>query len=282
MTQLQDAVGTGLTATARVSPGIAGRLALELWMRPGRPARVRPEERAVMDAARTTYVDHPRGRVTTYAWGDGARPVLLVHGWGSRASRWADLVTALLAAGASPVSYDAWAHGATPGRTGGTVPDHREVIEKLERRSGGFEAVVGHSFGALVAMHVAREAVAARRLVTINGVGDFGYLVDTFCSTLRLPHQVNTGLRRAIERRYFDGDDGIWDRFSAQPAPGRELLVVHDAQDPVVEPVQADVITRAYGDAAARLVTSGLGHNRILRDPDVVAATVDFATGSPR
>lgn len=279
MTQLQEAVSTGLTATARVSPGVAGRLAFELWRRPGRPVRVRSTERAVHEAASTTYVDHPRGRVTAYAWGDGDRPVLLVHGWGSRASRWSDLVTALLAAGLSPVSYDAWAHGATPGRTGGTVLDHQDVIAELDRRSGGFEALVGHSFGVPVTLYAARETVAADRLVAISGMGDFGYLVDTFCSTLRLPKQVNGGLRRAIERRYFDGDTGIWERFSVHRAPGRELLVVHDDSDTVVDRAQADVLVAAYGGAATLLETTGLGHNRILGDAGVVSTAVDFLAG---
>src|SRR3954471_13347938 len=97
------ALGTTLNTTARIAPGAAGRLALDLWRRPGGPAVVRREERAVHDAATRSVV----GRVAAYSWGDGARPVLLVHGWGARASRFAELVTALLAAGLSPVAYDA-------------------------------------------------------------------------------------------------------------------------------------------------------------------------------
>lgn len=277
MTQLQEAVGTGLSATARVSPGVAGRLAFELWRRPGRPVRVRASERAVHEAARTAYVDHPRGLVTTYAWGDGERPVLLVHGWGSRASRWSGLVTALLEAGLSPVSYDAWAHGSTPGRVGGTVLDHHDVIAELDRRSGGFEALVGHSFGVPVTQYAAREGLAADRLVAIGGMGDFGYLVDTFCSTLRVPKPVNAQLRRAIERTYFDGDTGIWERFSVRDS-GRDLLVVHDAGDRVVERAQADVLVEAYGGRARLVETTGLGHSRILGDPGVVGTVVGFLT----
>lgn len=277
MTQLQEAVGTGLSATARVSPGVAGRLAFELWRRPGRPVRVRASERAVHEAARTACLDHPRGRVTTYAWGDGERPVLLVHGWGSRASRWSGLVTALLDAGLSPVSYDAWAHGSTPGRVGGTVLDHHDVIAELDRLSGGFEALVGHSFGVPVTQYAAREGLAAGRLVAIGGMGDFGYLVDTFCSTLRVPKQVNAHLRRAIERAYFDGDTGIWERFSVRDS-GRDLLVVHDAGDRVVERAQADVLVEAYGGRARLVETTGLGHSRIVGDPGVVGTVVGFLT----
>ncbi|MGY2701156.1 alpha/beta fold hydrolase [Nocardioides sp. HB32] len=265
--------GALLDATARVSPRLAGRVALELWRRPGRPGSVRTSERPVHDAATISYVDH-RGRVTAYSWGDGERPVLLVHGWGSRASRFAGLVAALLDHGYSPVSYDAWAHGASPGPVR-TILDHQVVIDALAERYGGFAGVVAHSFGVPVALH----AVSAGRVAAISGMGDFGYLTDGFCAELGAGEAVNRELRRAIERRYFDGDTGIWARFSVAPVPGRELLVVHDAEDRVVDVRQADVLVAAGGELVR---TSGLGHSRILGDPGVVAEVVAFLDGSPR
>jgi hypothetical protein len=90
---------------------------------------------------------------------------------------------------------------------------------------------------------------------------------------------VNRALRLAIERRWFDGDTDIWDRFSAHPAPGREVLVVHDAGDRVVRRSQADLVTAAYGSRATLLETHGLGHGRILRDPAVVTAATGFLAG---
>jgi hypothetical protein len=277
-TGLAAGIGTTLDALARVAPGLAGRAALELWRRPGRPAAVHPDEQPVMDAAHLATTGQEGRRVVTYVWGDGARPVLLVHGWAARASRFADLVSALLAAGWSPVAYDAWAHGGSRGPAR-TVLDHQVVIDALSERYGPFEGVVAHSFGVPVTLYAARHGLAADRLVAISGMGDFGSLVDTFCQRLGAGPTVNRALRRAIERRWFDGDTGIWERFSAHPAPGRDLLVVHDTGDRVVDRGQADLVTAAYGPRATLLETSGLGHGRILRDPGVVAATVDFLDG---
>ena len=276
MSQIDTAavVGTALNATARVAPGRAGRLALELWRRPGRPAAVRRDERAVLeDAVRSTV-----GRVAAYSWGDGARPVLLVHGWGARASRFADLVTALVDAGHSPVAYDAWGHGATPGPVR-TIPEHRVVIDELERRHGPFAGVVAHSFGVPVALYAVRHGLAADRVVALSGMGDFGYLVDTFCAQLGLRPPIDRELRRAIECAYFDGDAGIWERFSARPMPGRQVLVLHDADDRVVDRAQADLLVAALTDGVRLVETTGLGHGRILRDPDVIAQTVAFLGG---
>lgn len=272
---LAAGLGAMLDALARVAPRLAGQAALELWRRPGRPALVGPDERAVLAAARVGVAGPAGHPVVTYTWGNGARPVLLVHGWAARASRFADLVSALLADGWSPVAYDAWAHGSTRGPAR-TVLDHQAVIAELDERYGPFEGVVAHSFGVPVTLYAARHGLAADRLVAISGMGDFGSLVDTFCLRLGAGPTVNKELRRAIERRWFDGDTGIWDRFSAHPAPGRDILVVHDTGDRVVDRRQADLVTAAYGPRATLLETSGLGHGRILRDPGVVAAAVDF------
>ena len=275
---LAAGLGSTLDGLARISPRLAGLAAVELWRRPGRPAPVHPDERAVLAEARLATVGSEGSRVVTYAWGDGARPVLLVHGWAARASRFADLVTALLAEGLSPVAYDAWGHGGSRGPVR-TILEHQRVIETLGERHGPFEAAVAHSFGVPVTLYAARHGLAARRLVVISGMADFGYLVDTFCARLGAGPVVNRELRRAIERRWFDGDTGIWDRFSVHPAPGRELLVVHDDEDRVVDRAQADLVAAAYGSSATVLGTSGLGHGRILRDPDVVAASVGFLAG---
>lgn len=271
-------IGTALDLLVRSAPRFTGRIAVELWRRPGRPAPVRPDEQEVMDLARVDTIGPADGPVTTYAWGDGARPVLLVHGWADRASRWASVVPALLAEGWSPVAYDAWGHGATPGPVR-TILEHEKVIAALAERHGRFEAAIAHSFGVAVTLYAARHSLAAGRLVVISGMGDFGQLTDTFCQQLGAGPAVNRALRRGIERRWFDGDTGIWDRFSAHAAPGREVLVVHDAADRVVDRAQADLITAAYGADATLLETTGLGHARILRDPGVIDATVAFLAG---
>lgn len=275
---MQKLVSVGLQTIGVVSPRLGGRLAFGLWRRPLARGRVRADEQAVHDAARVGLVE---GAVT-YAWGDGSRPVLLVHGWRSRASRYAGFVSRLLELGYSPVSYDAPAHGDSDGEVV-SILGHQRIIRALEERHGPFEAVIAHSLGVPFALYAVREGVAAQRMVMISGVADFGYLTDAFCAELGLGPKVNRELRRWIERRYFDGDDQIWTRFSV--APGKtELLVIHNDEDDVVDPRQAQVLLRNYGERAHFLPTTGLGHRRILSDPAVIAEAVAFlqdATAAP-
>jgi hypothetical protein len=273
-------VGATVNAVSRVAPRAAGRLALGLWRRPGRPADVRPEERIVHDAACRSVVEAAGTGVAAYAWGDAPRPVLLVHGWGARASRFGGLVTALLESGRSAVAYDAWGHGASPGPVR-TILEHRTVIAELEERHGPFGGVVGHSFGVPVALYAAASGLAVDRVVAVSGMSEFGCLVDSFCDRLGLRAPVDRALRRAIEGAYFAGDAGIWERFSAHRLPSARVMVVHDADDRVVDRGQADLLVSALGGRTRLVETSGLGHGRILRDRAVIATIVAFLDREP-
>ena len=271
---MQKLVSVGLQTIGVLSPRLGGRLAFNLWRRPLARGRVRPEEQAVHDAARVEIVNN----VKTYSWGDGKRPVLLVHGWRSRASRYAAFITRLLELGYSPVSYDAPAHGDSGGDVV-SILGHQRIIRALEERHGPFEGVIAHSLGVPFALYAVREGVAAKRLVMISGVADFGYLADTFCAQLGLGPKINQQLRRQIERGYFDGDDQIWTRFSVTTGK-LDLLVIHNDEDEIVDPAQAQVLLRNYGDRAHFLPTTGLGHRRILSDQAVITEAVAFLQDS--
>jgi pimeloyl-ACP methyl ester carboxylesterase len=267
---MEKLVRFGLRTIGVVSPRLGGRLAFALWRRPLARGRVREAEQAVHDAAHVELVDG----VATYTWGDGRHPVLLVHGWRSRASRYAGFIQRLLELGYSAVSYDAPAHGDSGGQVV-SILGHQRIIRALEERHGPFEGVIAHSLGVPFALYAVRAGVAAQRLVMISGVADFGYLTDAFCAELGLAPKVNRELRRRIERGYFDGDDQIWTRYSV--ATGKaELLVIHNDEDDVVDPGQAQLLLKNYGPQAHFLPTTALGHRRILSDPTVITNAITF------
>ncbi|MBP2585868.1 pimeloyl-ACP methyl ester carboxylesterase [Streptomyces sp. PvR006] len=273
-------IRTALNVTARVAPGAAGRWSFRLFVRPLGRARLRPEERVLFATARTGRLQVRGKDVVTYAWGDGRRPVLLVHGWSSRASRLTAFAEALLERGYSPVAFDVPGHGESPGRDS-NIAEYREIVRQLHARHGDFDAVVAHSFGVLASLFALRDGVRTARFVGIGGVGSFDLLVKGFQGVLGVDDRVLRCMRDHVERRLVPGEPGVWDRFGADHDAGElgaPVLLFHDDGDDMVPLVHSRRLARAHGDRARLVVTQGLGHRRILRDPGVVDEAVEFLT----
>lgn len=271
-------VRTALGLVALPAPRLAGRAAYEMFRVPTGRSRVRPEEAEVDRAAELGYLVVAGKDVVTYRWGDGRRPVLLVHGWQSRASRFAVLVTALLEQGYSPVAFDAPGHGDSAGR-GTTILEYREVMRLLGAEFGRFHAVVAHSFGVPAAVLALRTVLRADCLVALGGVCDLDYVVTAFAGQLGLGERVVRDLRLRIERDLFPGEADIWQRFSASYRPDQltlPILAVHDQEDPVVPLSQARRLVDSRPDRARLITTRGLGHRRVLTEPEVVRAALAF------
>ncbi|MGP3970900.1 alpha/beta hydrolase [Streptomyces sp. 6N223] len=275
-------VRTALATLSRIAPRAAGRLALRLFRLPAGRSRPRPAEEPVMRRARRDRLRVNGADVEVYAWGSGERPVLLMHGWASRASRFAPLVQALLERGYSPVAFDAPGHGDSGGATT-TILDYREIARRLHERHGRFAAVIGHSVGGTAAFFAIRGQVTADRLVSISAPSDFDHVVDRFCAQLGVGPRLKAELRRQIERRMFPGEANIWARFAATHRPAEHthpVLVIHDDADDTIDTGQARRIAAAYGQQADLLVTRGLGHRRLIADPAVIDAVLDFAAAT--
>jgi pimeloyl-ACP methyl ester carboxylesterase len=264
----------------RIAPALAAEAAYAVWRSPGRRVPVHPTERAVMEDARVGWTRVRGHRVATYEWGHGGGAVLLVHGWQSRASAFAPLVRELRQTGRRVVAFDAPGNG----RSGGArtdVRDYAAIIAELEPLQG-YEAIVAHSFGTPAAALAIRTGTRTRRLVTVNGAADFEHLLGAFGHTLRLTPRMLHAVRARTERRMFRGIDDIWNRYSATSTPlpsGIPWLVLHDRDDAVIDVGQARALAAAHPHAEL-VLTSGLGHNRPLRDDDVldrITAFVDAA-----
>ncbi|MET9951238.1 alpha/beta hydrolase [Streptomyces sp. NPDC006339] len=273
-------VRTALNAAARVAPALAGRAVFHLFVRPAGRARLQPAEQRLMAAARVDRIRVRGKEAVLYAWGDGRRPVLLVHGWSSRASRLAAFAEELLDRGYSPVAFDAPGHGDAPGRATNIV-EYRAIIRELHARHGDFEAVLAHSFGVVAALFALRDGVRTGRFVGISGVGSFSLLTDWFQGAFGLTEHALGAMRRHVERRIVPGEPEIWRRLDADWRPddlGAPVLLFHDEADEMVPLAHARFLARAHGERARLVVTRGLGHRRILKDPQVVAEALAFIT----
>lgn len=278
-----NAIRRTLAITGALVPPLAAEVSFRLWRVIGSPERVHERDRAVHERATVGQLLVGGERVATYTWGTGSEVILLVHGWRSRASRFSAIVAALESPDRTIIAFDAPGNGDSTGDRV-TILDYLDAITQLGRLHGTFEAIIGHSFGAMSSFVAVREGVLTRRIVDIAGMYNADQLVDSFALQVGIRGRAKAGLRRRIGGRTFADVDEPFRRFVSEIDPTHThvpVLVIHDEDDAIVSITQADLIADAHTGPTTVLRTSGLGHARILGDPTVLAAISSFVEREP-
>lgn len=234
-------------------------------------------ELAVLEEASLLPVPLVTGRLVGWRWGDASRPtVVLVHGWGGRGTQLRGFVAPLLARGLSVVCFDAPGHGMTGGRESSLV-HFVAALEALAARIGPVRGLVAHSMGGAATAMVMARGLAAERAVLIAPPASLIEASRRFAQVLGVPESLRREMQRKIQHRF-----GIrWDDFEAERLTGPQpMLVIHDTGDREVPFREGRRYVAAWPEARL-MATEGLGHRRILADPAVIAAGVDFLAGSP-
>jgi pimeloyl-ACP methyl ester carboxylesterase len=214
------------------------------------------------------------------AWSIGTgRLVVLVHGWGGIGAQMAPLAAAIAAAGFRCVLFDALGHGQSgSGRIGfdGFGDDVAELCASLGENP---YALIGHSAGALGMMAARyRRAVSAQQFVCL-AMPIFPYVpLETLKAKFGFTDEMVLPLKPALAAQF----DRSWAELEAgcvfAQRSNEHLTLVYDRSDPRVRHTDADTIAALW--PGTRIIkTEGLGHNRILRSPEVIAA-IDAALGS--
>jgi len=263
----------------RVSPAMAARALEVLWLTPQRFARPEQERAAFASAQRWQLVQQKR-RIPMYGWGDEGRPVVLfAHGWEGRATQVAPYIAPLLAAGFRVVSYDAPGHGEA-GRALVSVVDFARTAEFVSNTlRGQVQAGIGHSAGGAALLVAAGNNQFAERLVVLATPLRPRVFLEKLARWLRLSAATQSGLFGRLDARYGLAFADFDSRPSAVDS-GADGLVVHDRADDDVPFCHGEVLSGVW-PGARLLATDGLGHRRVLRDPEVVRSVVEFI-GPPR
>jgi pimeloyl-ACP methyl ester carboxylesterase len=262
---------TAFRTVGTIAPGVAARWAESIFCSPPRN-EPRPGEEAFLATGTRLTVRHDGYDLAVWSWGSGS-PVLLAHGWGSRAGRFSALAAALMQAGFRVVVFDAPAHGASMG-TQASLPQFSRALREVASAVGPVHSLVGHSLGGAAVSLAMREGLLARRVVLLAPPADVVLFSHAFAEHLRIPGRARAVMRRNLETRL---------RFRFEelhvPTRARELsapaLVIHDRDDPDVPYAHGEQIAGAW-PGAVLMTTRGLGHRALLRDPEVIRRTVAF------
>lgn len=259
-----------------LAPNSAARVALHLFRTPHRHATP-PREKSWMNTAERFQFDVAGERLTAWAWGRGPT-VLLVHGWEGRGSQMGAFAQPLVEAGFQVITLDGPGHGVSSGRRS-SVPQFAEAIAVLIEKIGPIHGIVTHSFGSAATGWAARHLPLAKRLIFVAPPGDLDHYVTFFADLLGLSPTVRQRMVSLLERRFYLHWDEV--RYATMtPIASTDLLVIQDRDDKE-SPLSNGVEVSAAWPGSQLVTTSGLGHRRVLRHPDVIEQVVEFLTAVP-
>ena len=260
---------------ASLAPKWGGKIACRLFLSPKRYTPPKFEQ-TIKAEGMSIGLSHHIWQLEGHLWGEDGPTVLLVHGWEGRGAQLGHFVRPLVAAGYRVLAFDGPAHGKSTGKqVDGS--EYADALLAYQERFGPFEAVICHSFGGAAAQIALQRGFRPNRMVLIGVPDRLSRVLDRFKTILQLPEII---YRHALEHlgQRFSGDpsDVVFtgDRGTYHPP----TLLIHDTEDREVPYSEGHILFESLQDGT-HLATTGLGHRRILKDPAVVKATVNFVQG---
>ena len=220
-----------------------------------------------------TYIPAIKKEIVLYQYGESKKKILLVHGWSGRGTQLFKIAEELQKAGYSTISFDAPAHGKSPGKMT-IMTDFIATILEIDKELGPFEAAIGHSLGGMSVLNAIKEGLKVNHAVVI-GSGDIVQdILDDFVAKLELKPNLSTLLRLHFEKKYGEK----MNNYSAYLAAAKTeipVLVIHDHNDPEV-PVKAGINIYEHLKNGELMLTEGLGHRKILGNTAIIEKILQF------
>jgi pimeloyl-ACP methyl ester carboxylesterase len=261
-----------------IFPKKAAKMAYKIFGTPRWRARHKRPDDLIL-AARLVDFSFQNETIKCYEWGDAAAntTILLAHGWESRGTALRMYVPDLMKKGYKIVAFDALAHGDSTGERNNLLTNAQTVLA-LSKHYGGFHGAIAHSFGCasiVYAMQFLDNSMAMKRLVFLAVPPQLSKIVDGVFKMLALP--------KATQREFIKIIDGMSGHpieesdiaLGAGKLAVEKLLLIHDEHDEVTHINAAKRVESAWKNAVL-LITSGYGHFRIAKNPDVIRRIVDF------
>jgi pimeloyl-ACP methyl ester carboxylesterase len=259
----------GLRLLSTIVPPLGERVAMDLFYKPQRrrdPPRVfEPEGHCWRVRTRAGWLA---------AWDYGFGPtVLLVHGWSGAAGQWSSFIGPLVRAGYNAVALDLPAHGLSEGSRTNLQQWVHAILDTADRVKP-IHAVVGHSLGAVAATLALGKGLRAERAVLIaSPARDVAGYVHDFASRIGLPAARERGLVARMQAKFGDLDQ--FDVRKVAARLGTPALFFHDVADAEVPFHEGETLAGTWPGARLQRL-EGRGHNRALRDPEVVRQVLSF------
>lgn len=275
-----------------VSPKLAGKLALHLFMKP--PNAAPPQrEKQIREQAKLSYRDINGRKIALRVWdklnnenlsknaATETKPtILLSHGWAGRTSQFLEIIKSLVDADYRVVGADIPAHGDSSG-THTNMLDASQVLTVIAQEFGPLDAIIGHSFGTgTTLLALDKFQVNAPKIVLIGAYSRVSFIIDLFSDVFDFNQATKEAMLQVASDKFANSYGIDWDWQNIAPintikSYEGKVLFIHDKDDHEVPLSEVSELHQSKNNAEV-LITSGLGHRRILRNKNVVAKVLDF------
>lgn len=266
-------IGFYLNTLALLAPRQAGKKGFELFCWPRR-IKMKPHQLEFLNQANEQFtIDYAGKKVQAYRWGNGARKVLLLHGWQSHSYWWRYVVSSLSKEEFTIFSLDAPGHGLSEGDFL-NLPHYSGLIEQFIIEQKSIHAILTHSFGGFASVYTLHRLphLQVSKMVVMAAPGEVELFFNYYQRMLGLS-------RKAVQviTEHFVKAIGHPPSYFQMEEFAKSLnlsgLIIHDTEDKEA-PYQTAVKINKVWKNSNLITTTGLGHN--LKSKELVEEVVKF------
>ncbi|MDM0042772.1 alpha/beta fold hydrolase [Variovorax sp. J22G21] len=240
------------------------------------PRRPPQREPLTLEGGEALRIATPEGEVALQRAGSGPA-VLLLHGWEGQASDLAAFAPPLLDAGFSVLAMDLPAHGDSAGRQT-SIPQCARALRAVGEAIGPLHAVIAHSIGSAVLAEALHAGLVVQRAVLVSAPAHYERHARGFAAAAGLDGEATEAMLASISSA-VGADVREISLPRRAPQLRQRALFIHSADDRVVA-IEESLDSASVWPGARHMRVEGLGHRRLLGNPAVIAAAIDFVAMS--
>ena len=269
----------GVWLSQQLSTSLATQLALYLFFRPQRFKRPVREQGMHEHALQTSsYVPEIDKVIQVFRFAGKGPKVLLLHGWSGRGTQLFAFADELRKSNAEVVTFDMPAHGQSLGNKTNII-ELVACIKEVHTKYGTFDHAIAHSMGSMALLRALRDGILMKSVAIIGSGDKIRNVFYRFSEQLQFSDKVTEQMIQTVEKKFGMNLESYSSSMSLEHLE-MPLLIVHDKDDKET-PFTYSKDLHKIANNSELLLTSGLGHHRILRDSKTVQHIVQFINQHP-
>ena len=264
----------GVWLSQQLSTSLATQVALYLFFRPQRFKRpVREQEMHEQALQTSCYVPEIDKVVQVFRFAGKGSKVLLLHGWSGRGTQLFAFADELRKSNAEVVTFDMPAHGQSLGNKTNIV-ELVACIKEVHAKYGPFDHAIAHSMGSMALLRTLRDGIPIKSAAIIGSGDKIRNVFYRFSEQLQFSDKVTEQMIQTVEKQFGMNLENYSSSMSLEHLK-MPLLIVHDKDDKETHFAYSKDLHEIANNSEL-LLTTGLGHHRILRDSKTVQHIIQF------